>query len=183
MDEVASTIPMSLNRRTLGVAALLSAVGAARPASAADEGLVPDAAPAPAPGSPFPPSLPPSDADPGLPPAPAQPGYPPPSAPAPPGDAPPPPAPPGPAPPPASSRVPLDSTQAASEAVRRTADQAAARQSSRRSRLRELEDIRAELAEREVALLSKERELLERDQTVMVLKEEARKEGWRWWEF
>ena len=40
-------------------------------------------------------------------------------------------------------------------------------------RIRELEEIRAELAEKELVLLGKEQELLERDQTVQVLREEA----------
>ena len=41
-------------------------------------------------------------------------------------------------------------------------------------RIRELEEIRAELAEKELVLLGKEQELLERDQSVQVLREEAR---------
>lgn len=40
-------------------------------------------------------------------------------------------------------------------------------------RIRELEEIRAELAEKELVLLGKEQELLERDQSVQVLREEA----------
>ena len=40
-------------------------------------------------------------------------------------------------------------------------------------RIRELEEIRAELAEKELVLLGKEQELLERDQTVQVLREEV----------
>ena len=40
-------------------------------------------------------------------------------------------------------------------------------------RIRELEEIRAELAEKELVLLGKEQELLERDQTVAVLREEV----------
>ena len=41
-------------------------------------------------------------------------------------------------------------------------------------RIRELEEIRAELAEKELVLLGKEQELLERDQTLAVLREEVR---------
>ena len=41
-------------------------------------------------------------------------------------------------------------------------------------RIRELEEIRAELAEKELVLLGKEQELLERDQSVQVLREEVR---------
>jgi len=48
------------------------------------------------------------------------------------------------------------------------------RKSRRRGkgRIRELEEIRAELAEKELVLLEKEQELLDREQTVMVLREE-----------
>lgn len=42
----------------------------------------------------------------------------------------------------------------------------------RKGRLRELEEIRSELAQKELILLEKEVELLERDQTLSVLKEE-----------
>ncbi|CAL8460522.1 g51 [Coccomyxa elongata] len=42
----------------------------------------------------------------------------------------------------------------------------------KKGRIRELEEIRAELAEKELVLLSKEQELLEKDQTVAVLREE-----------
>ena len=41
-------------------------------------------------------------------------------------------------------------------------------------RIRELEEIRAELAEKELVLLGKQQELLERDQTLAVLREEVR---------
>jgi len=41
-----------------------------------------------------------------------------------------------------------------------------------KGRIRELEEIRAELAEKELVLLQKEQELLDREQTVMVLREE-----------
>ena len=44
----------------------------------------------------------------------------------------------------------------------------------KKGRIRELEEIRAELAEKELVLLSKEQELLERDQTVNVLREEVK---------
>ena len=47
----------------------------------------------------------------------------------------------------------------------------------KKGRIRELEEIRAELAENELVLLSKERELLERDQSVQVLREEVRLTG------
>lgn len=42
----------------------------------------------------------------------------------------------------------------------------------KKGRLRELEEIRAELAEKELILLQKEQELLDKDQTLLVLKEE-----------
>ncbi|CAL5222500.1 g4874 [Coccomyxa viridis] len=42
----------------------------------------------------------------------------------------------------------------------------------KKGRIRELEEIRAELAEKELVLLGKEQELLERDQSVQVLREE-----------
>ncbi len=47
----------------------------------------------------------------------------------------------------------------------------------KKGRIRELEEIRAELAQNELVLLSKERELLERDQSVQVLREEVRLTG------
>jgi hypothetical protein len=43
----------------------------------------------------------------------------------------------------------------------------------KKGRIRELEEIRAELAEKELVLLSKEQELLEKEQTVNVLREEV----------
>lgn len=42
----------------------------------------------------------------------------------------------------------------------------------KKGRIRELEEIRAELAEKELVLLGRERELLEKEQTVSVLREE-----------
>eukprot|EP00775_Hariotina_reticulata_P010730 gene10730-10886_t len=42
----------------------------------------------------------------------------------------------------------------------------------KKGRLRELEEIRAELAEKELILLQKEQELLDKEQTLLVLKEE-----------
>lgn len=41
-----------------------------------------------------------------------------------------------------------------------------------KGRIRELQEIRAELAEKELVLLEKQEELLEKEQTVMVLREE-----------
>jgi len=41
-----------------------------------------------------------------------------------------------------------------------------------KGRIRELQEIRAELAEKELVLVEKEQDLLEKDQTVMVLREE-----------
>jgi hypothetical protein len=43
----------------------------------------------------------------------------------------------------------------------------------KKGRIRELEEIRAELAEKELVLLGRERELLEKEQTVTVLREEV----------
>ncbi|KAJ9524402.1 hypothetical protein QJQ45_008616 [Haematococcus lacustris] len=72
--------------------------------------------------------------------------------------------------------VPLDSNSLSDEAVKQLlADEEEKRKLRRRSkgRIRELTEIRAELAEKELILLEKEQELLERDQTLTVLKEEA----------
>ena len=44
----------------------------------------------------------------------------------------------------------------------------------KKGRLRELEDIRSELAEKGLVLLEKEQELLEKEQTLAVLREEVR---------
>lgn len=44
----------------------------------------------------------------------------------------------------------------------------------KKGRIRELEEIRSELAEKELVLLGKEKELLDKDQTVAVLREEVR---------
>jgi hypothetical protein len=44
----------------------------------------------------------------------------------------------------------------------------------RHSRIRELQEIRAQLAEREVQLLEKQQMLLEQEQTLLVLQEEVR---------
>lgn len=43
----------------------------------------------------------------------------------------------------------------------------------KKGRIRELEEIRSELAEKELVLLGKEKELLDKDQTVQVLREEV----------
>lgn len=58
----------------------------------------------------------------------------------------------------------------------------------KKGRIRELEEIRSELAEKELVLLGKEKELLDTDQTVQVLREEvctlltqaATCAHWRW---
>ncbi|KAL6753302.1 hypothetical protein V8C86DRAFT_3140054 [Haematococcus lacustris] len=85
-------------------------------------------------------------------------------------------APPNPQPiPPTATAVPLDSNSLSDEAVKQLlADEEEKRKLRRRSkgRIRELTEIRAELAEKELILLEKEQELLERDQTLTVLKEE-----------
>ena len=44
----------------------------------------------------------------------------------------------------------------------------------KRGRIRELEEIRAELAEKELVLIAKQHELLEKEQTLLVLQQEAR---------
>ena len=53
-------------------------------------------------------------------------------------------------------------------------EQRKAARGRKKGRIRELEEIRSELAEKELVLLGKEQELLDRDQTVAVLREEVR---------
>lgn len=74
-----------------------------------------------------------------------------------------------------SSQIPLDSRGVDEEATKRYTEAEEERKKLRkkgRGRIRELEEIRAELAEKEIVLLQKEAELLEKDQTVMVLRQE-----------
>lgn len=75
----------------------------------------------------------------------------------------------------AASRVPLGSRETSEEAAKRYSEAEEGRKKASRKgrgRIRELEEIRAELAEKELTLLQKEAELLEKEQTVMVLREE-----------
>lgn len=68
------------------------------------------------------------------------------------------------------------SSEDSEKEAKRLLDEEEERRKQRRrkkGRIRELEEIRAELAEKELVLLSKEQELLERDQTVNVLREEV----------
>lgn len=76
-----------------------------------------------------------------------------------------------------SSQVPLASDvdlAAAAEQKLQTEEEERkkAAKPTRRGRIRELQDIRSELAEKELVLLQKEQELLEKDQTLIVLREE-----------
>lgn len=74
-----------------------------------------------------------------------------------------------------SSKVPLGSTELTEEASKRMLQEEEERRKARRrgkGRIRELEEIRAELAEKELVLLEKQQELLEQEQTVLVLREE-----------
>lgn len=68
------------------------------------------------------------------------------------------------------------SSEDADKEAKKLLDEEEERRKQRRrkkGRIRELEEIRAELAEKELVLLSKEQELLEKDQTVAVLREEV----------
>ncbi|KAI3428364.1 hypothetical protein D9Q98_006744 [Chlorella vulgaris] len=74
-----------------------------------------------------------------------------------------------------SSIVPLTPEQLEQEATAKLLQEEEERRKARKrkkGRIRELEEIRAELAEKELVLLEKEKELLEKEQTVMVLREE-----------
>ncbi|MEW5304382.1 MAG: hypothetical protein WDW36_006993 [Sanguina aurantia] len=77
-------------------------------------------------------------------------------------------------PPNSAAPAPLDAVALSDEAARRLLQQEEGRRrkSKGKGRLRELEEIRFELAEKELALLQKQVELLEKDQTLAVLKEE-----------
>ncbi|BDA41590.1 hypothetical protein COCOBI_02-3710 [Coccomyxa sp. Obi] len=69
----------------------------------------------------------------------------------------------------------IASSEDADKEAKKLLDEEEERRKQRRrkkGRIRELEEIRAELAEKELVLLSKEQELLEKDQTVNVLREE-----------
>ncbi|GAX82188.1 hypothetical protein CEUSTIGMA_g9616.t1 [Chlamydomonas eustigma] len=70
---------------------------------------------------------------------------------------------------------PLDSIQLDEEATKRLLQEEEERRKLRKrkkGRIRELEEIRGELAEKELILLEKEKELLEKEQDVIVLREE-----------
>ena len=54
-----------------------------------------------------------------------------------------------------------------------TKEEASKSKGRKKGRIRELEEIRSELAEKELVLLGKEKELLDTDQTVQVLREEV----------
>ncbi|KAL4442133.1 hypothetical protein ABPG77_011394 [Micractinium sp. CCAP 211/92] len=74
-----------------------------------------------------------------------------------------------------ASGVPLSQEELEQQAAAKLLEEEEERRRARRrkkGRIRELEEIRAELAEKELVLLEKEKELLEREQTVMVLREE-----------
>jgi hypothetical protein len=55
-----------------------------------------------------------------------------------------------------------------------TKEEASKSRGRKKGRIRELEEIRSELVEKELVLLGKEKELLDKDQTVQVLREEVR---------
>ncbi|KAG7672529.1 hypothetical protein NADE_001651 [Nannochloris sp. 'desiccata'] len=76
---------------------------------------------------------------------------------------------------PSSSKVPKGSTELSEEAAKKLSAEQEERKRGRKKgkgRIRELQEIRAELAEKELVLLEKQQELLEKEQTVMVLREE-----------
>jgi hypothetical protein len=54
-----------------------------------------------------------------------------------------------------------------------TKEEASKSRGRKKGRIRELEEIRSELVEKELVLLGKEKELLDKDQTVQVLREEV----------
>lgn len=73
--------------------------------------------------------------------------------------------------------APLSGDDLQDEATKRLAaeeEERGATRKKRRNRLRELEEIRSDLAERELELLQKSAELQEKEQTLAVLKEEVR---------
>lgn len=75
----------------------------------------------------------------------------------------------------AASKVPLNTEELSEEAAKKLLEEEEERRKARRrgkGRIRELEEIRSELAEKELVLLEKEQELLDREQTLMVLREE-----------
>lgn len=72
--------------------------------------------------------------------------------------------------------APLSGDDLQDEATKRLAaeeEERRAARKKRRNRLRELEEIRSDLAERELELLQKSAELQEKEQTLAVLKEEV----------
>ena len=73
--------------------------------------------------------------------------------------------------------VPLCCLQAVKQAVEgqlaATKEEVTKSRGRKKGRIRELEEIRSELAEKELVLLGKEKELLDKDQTVQVLREEV----------
>lgn len=72
--------------------------------------------------------------------------------------------------------APLSGDDLSEEATKRLAaeeEERRAARKKRRNRLRELEEIRSDLAERELELLQKSAELQEKEQTLAVLKEEV----------
>lgn len=74
-----------------------------------------------------------------------------------------------------TSKVPLSPGEISDEAAKRLLEAEEERRKARRrgkGRIRELEEIRGELAEKELVLLEKEQELLDKEQTLLVLREE-----------
>ena len=59
------------------------------------------------------------------------------------------------------------------EATRRQEEEKSKQRRRKRGRIRELEEIRAELAEKELILIAKQQELAEKEQTLLVLREEV----------
>ncbi|PRW56412.1 eukaryotic initiation factor [Chlorella sorokiniana] len=75
----------------------------------------------------------------------------------------------------AKSPVPLTAEELEQQAAAKLLEEEEARRKARRKtkgRIRELEELRAELAEKELVLLEKEQELLEKEQTLSILREE-----------
>eukprot|EP01023_Acetabularia_acetabulum_P047819 TRINITY_DN5041_c0_g3_i1.p1 TRINITY_DN5041_c0_g3~~TRINITY_DN5041_c0_g3_i1.p1 ORF type:complete len:256 (-),score=62.50 TRINITY_DN5041_c0_g3_i1:2544-3311(-) len=74
------------------------------------------------------------------------------------------------------SAAPLDSVQLDEEAQKRLINEEEERRKAQRKkkkgRIRELEEIRSTLAEKEIILLGKEKELLEKEQSIEVLQQE-----------
>jgi predicted hydrocarbon binding protein len=74
-------------------------------------------------------------------------------------------------------RVPVQTLQAVKQSVEgqqaATKEEVTKSRGRKKGRIRELEEIRSELAEKELVLLGKEKQLLDKDQTVQVLREEV----------